>query len=809
MDFSDYGGIAVDAVIITPFDILFNRIPLVDVNFFNFDGLTDGSTILIFRKAIAGWYYTLRLIACMALLVILVYIGIRMALSSIATEKALYKKMLVDWATSLALLFLLHYIMLFVFSINNALVNAMEKIAEGTTISGTSFITTSYGALMTTIQGLMFDIDIIVRVAALIIYGMLVFQTISFLIAYIKRMFTIGFLIAIAPLITITYSMDKIGDGKAQALNTWLKEFVYNILLQPFQCILYLIFTNITFSAMLSTGYSNFNEGNVGIAIFAILSLQFIKEGEKLIKKIFGFDKASTAGDLAVGAALTAGAVLKGGDVAKKAGGAIMKTKNMMAQSRAVQNARDRHQDRKIDRLAKKLQKDDEKKNSKSSNKESNKESKKETKENKNTSTENKKDTNKENQEEKNQKLNREIKPEFREKAIQQMKEEKDRKAAEKAKKKANNPKTKDTNGADGTENSEGKEKKKGALRKIGGAVGGVGKEAKAFSGDAIKGLRGLVKDNKKKIAGFTIGMVGAGIGLGASDFGDFTKGVAGYNMGKGFTEGIYANSSKELKKQSEASSQLYANMTGDNSASSQLATVDLADKNDLKKDLKDAQKSLEKILKKYMDPSAIAQVMGQFNRDAMDNKVAGTITGANIADRLNDAGFSPTGNMNEAVDAFKKYGSLIAAQSLASNIRSAEGMGIDRESLARIIGDRAPVNGNGSPTETVEEVTETSTYEEKFKEMDISAIARELANQMGNGSGSTNVEVNGLNEVNSKINELNALLNTLSSKNDETRNAIINEISKNNSNIKTFEDVVDNLHGQIDSLNSKKSELE
>ena len=99
--------------------------------------------------------------------------------------------------------------------------------------------------------------------------------------------------------------------------------------------------------------------------------------------------------------------------------------------------------------------------------------------------------------------------------------------------------------------------------------------------------------------------------------------------------------------------------------------------------------------------------------------------------------------------------------------------------------------------------------YEEKFKDMDISAIARELANQMGNGSGSTNVEVNGLNEVNSKINELNALLNTLSSKNDETRNAIINEISKNNSNIKTFEDVVDNLHGQIDSLNSKKSELE
>ena len=32
----------------------------------------------------------------------------------------------------------------------------------------------------------------------------------------------------ISPLISITYSIDKIGDGKSQALNTWLKEFIYN-----------------------------------------------------------------------------------------------------------------------------------------------------------------------------------------------------------------------------------------------------------------------------------------------------------------------------------------------------------------------------------------------------------------------------------------------------------------------------------------------------------------------------------------------------------------------------------------------------
>ena len=60
-------------------------------------------------------------------------------------------------------------------------------------------------------------------IASTIVYCMMVFQTISFLIMYIKRMLTIGFLIIIAPLITITYAIDKMGDGKSQVLDAWLK----------------------------------------------------------------------------------------------------------------------------------------------------------------------------------------------------------------------------------------------------------------------------------------------------------------------------------------------------------------------------------------------------------------------------------------------------------------------------------------------------------------------------------------------------------------------------------------------------------
>ena len=118
---------------VTPFHIFFNRIEMLDVNFFDFSNTT--STMGQFRLAVAGWYYTMRLISAMALVVILIYIGIRMAISTVAQEKAMYQKMLVDWLTSLALLFVLHYIMVLTLMINEALIDAMYKIAKGTEIT--------------------------------------------------------------------------------------------------------------------------------------------------------------------------------------------------------------------------------------------------------------------------------------------------------------------------------------------------------------------------------------------------------------------------------------------------------------------------------------------------------------------------------------------------------------------------------------------------------------------------------------------------------------------------------------------------
>ena len=107
-------------------------IQLLDINFFEVN--SGPTTVQVFRKAVAGWYYILLTISAAALLVMLIYIGIRMAISTVASEEAKYKKMLVDWATSMALVFVLHYIILFFITINETLVSAIAKIATNSTL---------------------------------------------------------------------------------------------------------------------------------------------------------------------------------------------------------------------------------------------------------------------------------------------------------------------------------------------------------------------------------------------------------------------------------------------------------------------------------------------------------------------------------------------------------------------------------------------------------------------------------------------------------------------------------------------------
>ena len=115
-------------------------------------------------------------------------------------------------------------------------------------------------------------------------------------------MLKVGFLLVISPLITVTYAIDKMGDGKAQALGNWLKEYIYTILIQPFHCIIYFTFVSTAFKLVVKQAEADYSYNALSAGILAILCIKFINDAEKIVKKIFGIQDGESKTALAAGA---------------------------------------------------------------------------------------------------------------------------------------------------------------------------------------------------------------------------------------------------------------------------------------------------------------------------------------------------------------------------------------------------------------------------------------------------------------------------------------------------------------------------
>ena len=310
------GDVKVPFTRYSPEKIFSGAVPAFDVNFIDPKDWTDESGNLdddkqnksianILHDTIAKWYVALRNLAIVGMLIILLYVGIRIIVSSTASDKAKYKEFLKDWLIALCLLFTLHYIMTFTVTVVNSITEAIagENPSQGTNnipvivVDGDADAAKNATAdnakfkFNTDIMGyarflVQYD-DLGTKVLYFIIYIAMVIYTVMFTITYLKRSLTMAFLTIIAPLIALTYPIDKIGDGSAQGFNSWLKEYVYNALIQPFHLIIYTVFAG---SAVVDLSAEN--------PIYAIIVLAFISQSEKMLRKFFGFDKASSAGSL-------------------------------------------------------------------------------------------------------------------------------------------------------------------------------------------------------------------------------------------------------------------------------------------------------------------------------------------------------------------------------------------------------------------------------------------------------------------------------------------------------------------------------
>lgn len=299
----------------------------------------SGSYLL--ASVVKIWYYRIRMIAIVGMMSVLVYIGIRILLSSTSSQKAKYKELLGDWLVGILLLFTMHYIMFFANKFTVSLGNVLNNVAphfyaryvydkdgkikealdkagfkeisaegakskdassengyyitkEEDNIKYIEWDTNFMGAIRMDLQNTSIE-DADKYLGYTIMFLVMVIYLVVFSWTYIKRLIYLAFLTMIAPLVALTYPIDKANDGRAQGFDYWFKEYIFNLLLQPMHLLIYTILISMSME-LASTNW-----------IYALVALGFIATAEKIVRAMFNFSKANTPGVFAgpAGAALT------------------------------------------------------------------------------------------------------------------------------------------------------------------------------------------------------------------------------------------------------------------------------------------------------------------------------------------------------------------------------------------------------------------------------------------------------------------------------------------------------------------------
>lgn len=288
---------AVSAIDYTPVEIFAGRISALNANFFKTDqdydkllGGEDKSIVRSLRDVVSNWYVAIRNIAIVGLMSVLLYMGIRIVISSSSNDKAKYKQMLVDWLVALCLIFFMHYIMAFTMTVSEQIIKVFTNDEEGTINECIIRLYDStdnngnpqpvaerqWKSNFVNVARMKTQYDNLpAKFGYMALYFAFTGYTVYFTIIYLKRLLMLAFYTMIAPAVALTYPLDKIRDGKAQAFNFWLKDYTFYALLPVLHMLLYTVFV----SSALDLAAQNM--------IYAIFAMAFIVPAEKIVKKMF------------------------------------------------------------------------------------------------------------------------------------------------------------------------------------------------------------------------------------------------------------------------------------------------------------------------------------------------------------------------------------------------------------------------------------------------------------------------------------------------------------------------------------------
>lgn len=269
-------------------DVIYNRIPLLDVDFFDVDlsetksdakvTISEDSVIYKLRENVAIWYTTIRSFSTVALLLVLIYLGIRLAISLTSGDKAKYKSMLTAWITSFIIVFFIHYFMIAVIEVNSYFVNVFKAVEVKYT-GGMS--------LYDSIRTRAYSFKLSEGISATVMYMVLIYFLIRFLFVYLKRYFTVNILALMGPITAVKYAFDKINTGKSKSMVSWMRDFALNVFLQSVHALLYTTLMIIAFEVGMES---------IPGFILALIILNFVFKAEDIFLDIFKFDAKSLGG---------------------------------------------------------------------------------------------------------------------------------------------------------------------------------------------------------------------------------------------------------------------------------------------------------------------------------------------------------------------------------------------------------------------------------------------------------------------------------------------------------------------------------
>ena len=139
------------------------------------------------------------------------------------------------------------------------------------------------------------------------VYIILVILTLAFIWLYGKRVVFMAIFTMFAPIVGVMYPLNKMhGEARAHSLNTWFRQFMGNLVMQPLHLFIYAILIG---SAMMIA---------IENPIYVILALMGLLYTEKLLKSIMGLPEDTMGG---LGSALrdTTSAIKQGTNLARSA----------------------------------------------------------------------------------------------------------------------------------------------------------------------------------------------------------------------------------------------------------------------------------------------------------------------------------------------------------------------------------------------------------------------------------------------------------------------------------------------------------